>query len=353
MRPAQETVPARFFYGLTSARPVSKVTSRLARSAPVMLSARPARIIGQLSVTGRPKQVVIDAGHALVACMDGALDVVELSGPVRTASVPVPGMPVDVLVHGTAGIALVSSMQTRPDRRGRVCQVDLRRGELTAVADLMSGWAKGMSIRPATSELWVTTWLAGGIEVIDIDTMQTRARLALGVAPRGIAFDGDGDCFVTDYYGRMVLHIDAVRLAVRASYRMPYRGLAYKGTPRDVLISPGPSLTISNMGRGTVHRFTIDAVASPVRETTVTVGARPATLRYAPDGDIWCACHGPGELWRLASSDLRPLQRWRLPAPVYGMDVDGAGRVVAGLFDTATLIVAEMAAGTVTDGSRA
>ena len=302
-----------------------------------------ARIVAQVPVGGHPKQVVVRSRGALVACMDGTLDIVDLKRKARVESVPLPGMPVDVVVDEKANAAVVSTMQTKPFRRGRVCKVDLATGRLTAVANLQSGWAKGMSIRPATRQLWVATWLTGSVEVVDLDTMETVARLPAGISPRGIAFSGDGSvCFVTDYYGRTVLHVDAARFTIRNSLRMPYRGLTYKGTPRDVLVGPAGSLTISNMGRGAVHRLS-EGSSKSLRLTTVAVGMRPATLRYAANGDVWCACHGSAELWRLDATDLRPVERWLLPAPAYGIDVDGHTRVIAAVFDTGMLVVLESA----------
>ncbi len=293
-------------------------------------------------MSGHPKQVVIDSGKAFVACMEGTLDIVNLAESERTASIRLHGMPVDVIVDAKAGLAWVSSMQAKPWRRGRVHKIDLNRREVVAVAELRSGWAKGISVRPGSREIWVATWLAGSIEVIDIDSMEALADFPLGIAPRGIAFDNEGvSCFATDYYGRTVARVNAIDLKVEDVYRMPYRGLAYKGTPRDILVGGGNSVTISNMGRGAVHRFIAERGGTCSEITTVPVGARPATLRHSANGDIWCACHGDAELWRLAAADLRPLERWRLPAPAYGVDLDETGRIAAGIFDEATLIIAE------------
>jgi hypothetical protein len=108
-------------------------------------------------VSGYPKQVVIDSAKAFVAWMEGTLDIVDLTESVRTAGIRLHGMAVGVTVDAKAGVAWVSSMQTKPWRRGRVHKIDLAHCEVTAVAELPSGWAKGMSVRPGSREIWVAT----------------------------------------------------------------------------------------------------------------------------------------------------------------------------------------------------
>jgi YVTN family beta-propeller protein len=275
--------------------------------------------------------------------MSGFVDVIDIVEATRVASLRVEGMPVDMVFDPDLPVAYLTTMAAISDGRGSVVAIDL--DGLTPIhrVDLPARWAKAIALRPGNRQLWVTTWWAGSVAVLDIDTLRPVTEIKYGTSPRGIAFSPGGDmAYVADYYGRSVFSVDAKEWQVVGESQLPYRGLSYKGNARDIVVDEAGSLLVSNMGRGSVHRYA-PRRGRLVHTGSKLVGGRAATLRSLSSGHILCACHGTGEIWRLHQSTLRVDAVWKTEGLPYGIDVDVYGRtvVVAG-FDTASAEIFEL-----------
>lgn len=327
-------------YRFASSRFVSRATHRLVRRPTSVGPLGVVRRIATVRVREHPKQVLLLGDLALVACMAGSLDVVDVVSATRVASLPLPGMAVDIVAK-SGHVVYVSVMRKHPTRSGMVVAVDLSSVRALGVVTLDAGWAKGMALRPGTDELWVTTWLSGAVAVVDTLALSSVASVSCGVATRGVAFDEDGYiAYVTDYYGRTVAVLDAGTRAVVGYVPLPYQGLAYKGNPRDVVVMPGGTILVSNMGRGVVHRLE----RYRTETAKVAVGNRPATLRMLDDRQtVVSVAHGNGELWGIDANSMSIVGHWPVRGKTYGFDVRGMGTpAVVGRFDEACIDVVEL-----------
>jgi DNA-binding beta-propeller fold protein YncE len=334
-----------FVYRLASSRKLSRVSSKLScaigrptrQTTP--LAKRPCRVV---HVGAQPKQVRIAGSLALVLCMSGCVDVVDLETLTVSRRVAISGMPVDAYLDLHRGLCFVTVMVTGARQSGWIVVLDMERWTWYRTIELNGAWPKGITLRPETRELWVTNWLSSSISIVDIDSFDVVDGFRCGLAPRGLAFTPDGRVYVGGYYSRDICEINPSTRAVARRIPLPYRGLTYKGTPRDLLVSNG-RLFVSNMGRSVVHCF--DRLANGVlaHSTTVDVGCRPATLASvgsgsgSGSGDILCACHGSREVWHLQGPTLSPICKYPISGRPYGLGVTNDGRVVVPAFDRGTV----------------
>src|SRR6185436_5219617 len=84
-----------------------------------------------------------------------------------------------------------------------------------------------------------------------------------------------------------------------------------------------------------------DPRTGKIEELAMGPGTRPRRVATAPDGMLWVALYGSGEIAKVDPAAMKLVKKYPLPAGSrggpYAVTVDGAGRVWVNEIDTVTV----------------
>lgn len=320
-------------YNLMARPDIAKITSQFISQSRVVSkekSSFTAEKIAEFELGEDPKQVQLNNGLAFVTSMkDAKLDVFNIKGGEVVESIPLPGMPVEVLIDGNRNLALVTEMGKGTDGKNSVIGVDLTTRKSSFRIETQGTWSKFMALRPNSDELWVSNWLSNNVSVINLEKRELSGVFPGGKTPRGLAFTPSGEyCYLCGYYSRDVLKIGSESKEVEKRILMPFPRLSYQGTPRHIVIdSDGKYAYVSNMGRGTVHKIDLN---SDSIINTVYSGNRVATIELTPNGQfLACANNGENCISIISTNSLEVVTTLPLQGKAYGLDIDNDGKYLA------------------------
>lgn len=159
-----------------------------------------------------------------------------------------------------------------------------------------------------------------------------------GGDPHTIVIDARGDFWFTVQNGQRVGHL------ARASGKITEYPMS--GNPYGLAIDRQGVVWVCRLAGDALGW--IDPASGRGGELPTGPGTRPRRIATAPDGSLWVAYYGSGELARVDPVARRVDKTWKLPAEggrgAYAVTVDAAGRVWVNGIDTDTVSLFDPAA---------
>lgn len=222
--------------------------------------------IAEYATGPAPHEIAVsaDGRHAVVTTYGHrephhALTVVDLvDGRTRSIDLGAHGRP-----HGLQLLADGDALVTT-EASGSLLRVDVRRGEVTGVADVGEGVGHMVAVSPDGTAAYVSKIRAGTVVRVDVATMQVTAERPAGAGAEGIAIAPDGRVWVTNRADDSVTVHDPGTLEIVAT-------LPSAGFPIRVVFTPdGRHALVTNATAATLSVFDVAA-----RSAITTVALTP------------------------------------------------------------------------------
>lgn len=191
-----------------------------------------------------------------------------------TNTITVGNLPRSVVFSDDGTVAYVTN-----EDDDTVSRIDVATGMedgTVAVADV----PRGLTLRPGTTELWVSSWENSSITIVDTTTFSVVSTITTGAESAwSVLFDASGEmAYISNYSVDRVTLMNADSHAVLDSE-------GFLGLPQGISMTPdGAWLYVSGTNNDRVYKLN----AATLEEVDdIVVGDFPVMSAWAPDGTLW------------------------------------------------------------------